>query len=189
MVKALDKTLENWPEQKSVKILTIIAAIFFLIFFVIMRVIGSSVEESSYNVFDLELAWTPERMDTILSTWGDDLIEKELLVTYVDFGFLVAYGTLLAGLSLLFARFFKGEILGKFGFKAVYVSYVASAFDFLENLVIIVILNNPETYPTHTPFLVSMCATIKFLLIFIVIAYLIVAFFIFIHRFFPSKER
>ncbi|MHA2270379.1 MAG: hypothetical protein ACXACI_00860 [Candidatus Hodarchaeales archaeon] len=171
----LDK-LEAWPSQKNLIIAIVAAACSFLIFFLLMRIASEPIQaDSSYDVYDLEFAWTSDKMETILDDWGDDLIEREIWATYLDFGFLVAYGTLLAGLSLLFGRAFQEEMLGSLGVRFVLVSYLASLFDALENINLLLVLHFPDSFPAFAPFLASICATIKFALVACAIVYILIA--------------
>ncbi|MFW9915932.1 MAG: hypothetical protein ACFFGZ_10020 [Candidatus Thorarchaeota archaeon] len=168
--------LEVWPSQRNLIIAIVAAACSFLIFFLLMRAVSEPIQaDSSYDVYDLEFAWTSDRMETILDDWGDDLIEREIWATYLDFGFLVAYGTLLAGLCLLLGRAFQDEMLGSLGFRFVLVSYVASLFDALENINLLLVLHFPDSFPAFAPLLASTCATIKFSLVACVIAYILIA--------------
>ena len=139
-----------------------------------MRILGSDVEESEYDVIDLEFAFNSERMDKILDTWGNELIEKELFVTYIDFLFLIAYGTLLASICLILSRSTNNVNAKNIGMWFVFISYSASIFDLMENVFLIIILSNPSNYPRFAPFIASVFASIKFFLIFIVLLYIIV---------------
>ncbi|MFQ5976595.1 MAG: hypothetical protein ACE5OZ_00520 [Candidatus Heimdallarchaeota archaeon] len=170
------RKLESWPSRKQIDAAIVVAIVSLLIIFILMQVVSEPIQtESSYNVLDLEFAWTSEKMNTILDDWGNDLIEREIWATYFDFGFLVAYGTLLAGLSLRFGRLFKEEKLGYLGYRFTIISYIASGFDAIENFSLLWVLHFPKSYPNFTPLLASICATIKFTLIICTVAYILIA--------------
>jgi hypothetical protein len=166
--------LETWPSKKHVVRITVTALCAFLVFYILMQMASQPLrDDSPYDTIDLEFAWDSDRMDTILEDWGDELIDHEIQVTYLDFGFLAAYGTLLAGLSLLVARSVKRERLGGIGLWAVIVSYASAVFDTMENILILMVLYSPDSYPTWIPFLISICASVKFTFVICAIAYIV----------------
>ncbi|MFX0113314.1 MAG: hypothetical protein ACFFB3_02080 [Candidatus Hodarchaeota archaeon] len=168
------KALEHWPPRNQVVTGIIAATCVFLVVFVMMRVVSEPIEEeSSHDVIDLEFAWTSDKMKTILDDWGEDLIEAEIQATYLDFVFLVAYGTVLAGFSLLISRAFKEELLGYLGFRFVIISYIASLFDAIENVNLLLVLYFPDSFPAFAPLLASICATIKFAMILCTAGYIL----------------
>ncbi|MFX1513870.1 MAG: hypothetical protein ACFFCQ_14900 [Promethearchaeota archaeon] len=169
--------LHTQPSQKYVKIGTLIAIGFFMVFYILMRVVSADID-SSYDVFDLEFAWTTEKIDKILTDWGQDSVDKMILATWIDFGFLLAYGTSLAGLSLLVARRYNEEEKARnIGYTSVVGSYLASGFDALENVNLLIILYPfPNSYPDFAPLLASISAVVKFTLVILTIIYIIIGF-------------
>ncbi len=171
--------LNTKPSQKYVKYGTLIALIFFIVFFLLMRVVTAPVaEDSSYDIFDLEFAWDSETTDQILADWGQDNVDKMILGTLLDFGFLLAYGALLADLSLLVARSYDIQEKGRtIGLRFVILSFAAAGFDVIENNFLLQILYSyPNSYPDFAPFLASVCAVVKFTLVILAIGYIIIGF-------------
>lgn len=99
------RKLEITPPQNIVLILTGIAAIASIIFFLLMRPVEAALKAASpYGVMELEFAWTVDQINQIFDLWITDLIFQELHVTFIDFVFLMAYSIFLAGVTLLISR-------------------------------------------------------------------------------------
>lgn len=131
---------------------------------------------SNYGVMELEFAWTVEQIEHIFSSWTSDLIAQELAVTYLDYGFLLAYSTFLAGITLLITRKILAGQIRLVGLYMTLVPFMAAVFDAIENFNLILMLSSPTNFPVFSPFLVSLFASIKFgLLILVVIFWLICA--------------
>lgn len=176
MNKSVFSLLETTPSTKKIVLLTVISGILSIILFILMRPVETELKQtSSYGVIELEFAWTIEQINTIFETWGPELINQELMVTFIDFGFLIAYSFLLAGLSLLITRRVRNQKIQLMGYYMVISSFLAAIFDVIENLNLIMMLSSPENFPSFSPFLASICATIKFGLIILVIFYWILS--------------
>jgi len=126
---------------------------------------------TSYGVMELEFAWTVTQIDEILTVWGNSMILKELGVTFLDFGFLIFYSAALAGVTIILTRRVFHEILNDWGYRIALVPFLAAGFDVIENINIIFILTSPSSYPSFTPLVVSVCATIKFGLLIVTIIF------------------
>ncbi|UCE14774.1 MAG: hypothetical protein JSV04_06230 [Candidatus Heimdallarchaeota archaeon] len=164
------RRLETTPPQNIVVILTGIAAITSIIIFLLMRPVEAALKATSpYGVMELEFAWTVDQINRIFDSWGSDLIVQELNVTLIDYGFLVAYSTFLAGVTLLISRKYLTEQKQQVGFYMTLVPFIAALFDAIENLNLVLMLTAPTSYPMFSPFLASLFATLKFSLIIIVI--------------------
>jgi hypothetical protein len=180
----LIRKLETFPSQNIVIILTGVAATFSIIIFLLMRPVEAALKAASnYGVMELEFAWTVEQIERIFASWTSDLIAQELAVTFLDYGFLLAYSTSLAGVTLLITRKILAEQIQLVGFYMTLVPFVAAIFDALENLNLILILSSPTNFPAFSPFLASLFASLKFgLLILVVIFWIISAIWSFYQR-------
>ena len=160
------RNLDDFPRDKTLYVTSLISLIFTVIIFVLMRPVEAELKSlTPYGVMELEFAWTVAQIDDIFTAWGNSLIMKELGVTLLDFGFLVFYSTLMAGITLILTRrVFKG-IMKDWGFKFALVPFLAASFDIIENINLIIMLTSPSSYPTFAPFVASVCATIKFSLL------------------------
>jgi hypothetical protein len=121
-----------------------------------------------------ELSGGQDRADEILSEWGEDGQDAAREQLWIDFGFLLAYGTFLT-LALAAIR----DLARKRGWRrlaaigAVVVSFgaLAAAFDALENVCLLLTLGGAGA---AFPLLATIFASCKFLLLTIAIVYLVV---------------
>ena len=120
-----------------------------------------------------ELTGGQDRADEILAEWGEDGQNAARESLWIDFGFLLAYGTFLT-LALAAVR----DLAGKHGWLrlaaigAVVVSFGAlgAAFDALENVCLLLTL---EGAGAAFPLLATIFAACKFALLATAIAYLL----------------
>ncbi|UCG03269.1 MAG: hypothetical protein JSW11_04610 [Candidatus Heimdallarchaeota archaeon] len=176
MNNPLIRKLETSPSQKIVIILTGLAAIASVIIFLLMRPVEAALKAASpYGVMELEFAWTMEQIEQIFGTWTEELITQELTVTYIDYGFLLAYSTFLAGITLLIVRKLLSGQIQLVGLYMTIVPFIAALFDAIENLNLILMLSSPSNFPTFSPFLASFFATLKFGLLILVLVFWIIS--------------
>ncbi len=176
MEKSVFSLLETTPSPRKLVLLSAISGIFSLVLFILMRPVETALKQaSSFGVIELEFAWTIEQINTIFDAWGPELINQELMVTFIDFGFLISYSFFLGGLSLLITRKVRNQRIHLVGYVMVIVSFLAAVFDAIENINLILMLSSPNEFPNFSPFVASLCATIKFGLIILVILYWIIS--------------
>ncbi|MHA2249677.1 MAG: hypothetical protein ACXAD7_04905 [Candidatus Kariarchaeaceae archaeon] len=124
--------------------------------------INSIMDDTGYDILDLEFAWNASTLDPILDAWApimDDV--KRFMV--IDMFFPIFYFLALNGWSLLI----KHE--GKCFRVVTTAALLASVFDYIENVFTFVVLYNPDNYVFFAPFAISLFATLKFLFIIFVI--------------------
>lgn len=120
-----------------------------------------------------ELTGGEDRADEILSEWGEDGQDAARQSLWIDFGFLLAYGTFLT-LALAAVR----DLARRRGWRrlagagGIVVSFGAlgAAFDALENVCLLLTLDGAGA---AWPLLATIFAACKFILIGIAIAYLL----------------
>ncbi|MBU7047930.1 MAG: hypothetical protein HXS54_15945 [Theionarchaea archaeon] len=127
--------------------------------------------EPHYDIIDFELAFTEEKAEVILETWGPDLEREALKSLYIDFAYLVSYALFLSSLTLLIAR--SNTYLQKTGVIIARMPWVAAALDAVENMCLIDVITSPVS--GTSVFCAGVCAVIKFGLVGIVIAFIIVS--------------
>ena len=171
----LEKLIE-FPKNKVVVLITIAAFILaLLISQVIMAPIEAELKGSTgYGVIEFEFAWTSEQINTIFKAWGSEGKKKEAFVTYIDFLFIPCYSLFMAGCILLLTRKLEGK-LQEVGIYMAILPFVAGIFDVIENINLLLMLTYDAFIWSLSPFIASLCATIKFSLIFIAIIFFIVA--------------
>jgi hypothetical protein len=120
-----------------------------------------------------ELTGGQDRADEILAEWGEDGQDAARESLWIDFGFLLAYGTFLT-LALASVRDLARERgwrrLAALGGIVVSFGALVAAFDALENICLLLTLDGAGA---ALPLLATIFAACKFLLLAIAIAYLL----------------
>lgn len=120
-----------------------------------------------------ELTGGQDRADEILDEWGEDGQDAAREQLWIDFGFLLAYGTFLT-LALAavrdLARGRGWRRLAAIGGIVVSFGALAAAFDALENICLLLTLDGAGA---AFPLLATIFATCKFVLLIAAIAYLV----------------
>jgi hypothetical protein len=120
-----------------------------------------------------ELTGGQGRADEVLSEWGDEGQDAARESLWIDFGFLLAYGTFLT-LALAAIRDLSRERdwrrLATIGGVAVSFGALGAAFDALENICLLLTLDGTGA---AFPLLATIFATCKFVLLIAAIAYLL----------------
>ncbi|MBN2151529.1 MAG: hypothetical protein JW839_08790 [Candidatus Lokiarchaeota archaeon] len=122
-----------------------------------------------YNIVDLEFAWTADRANQIMQTWGLAVVAQELLITYLDFGYLIGYGAMAFWLLVLGTRIVsKNERLVKAGTIFAWLSIVSPIMDVIENVNLVSMMASfPGFLDTASTLAASVCASIKFGVLFL----------------------
>lgn len=125
------------------------------------------------SILDLELAGSSAKVARIASEWGPDGLHYARLQLWIDFAFMLSYGTFftLAGLTTRdLARAQGRRWLARTGLVVPFFAAAAAAFDACENVIWLLVLGG------HAGSLApvgSACAALKFALIGTAIAYAI----------------
>jgi hypothetical protein len=125
------------------------------------------------GVVPFELTGGQQRADEILAEWGEDGQDAARESLWIDFGFLLAYGTFLT-LALAAVRDLAGKRawrrLAAIGGVAVSFGAIGAAFDALENICLLLTL---EGAGSAFPLLATIFAACKFVFLAAAIAYLL----------------
>lgn len=124
--------------------------------------ISAKMMELGYDILDLEFAWSSAKLDPILTAWKP-ILDSVKLFMLIDMFFPIFYFMTLNGWSVLLD--FKENCRKRIFLMAL----SASIFDYIENIFTFITLFYPSTYVNFAPFIISLCATLKFLLILVVI--------------------
>ncbi len=120
-----------------------------------------------------ELTGGQDRADEILSEWGEDGQDAARQSLWIDFGFLLAYGTFLS-LALTAVRDLARRRdwlrLARIGRVVVSFGALGAAFDALENICLLLTLDGAGA---ALPLLATIFAACKFVLLITAIAYLL----------------
>ncbi|MHA1129806.1 MAG: hypothetical protein ACTSRC_10985 [Candidatus Helarchaeota archaeon] len=161
--------------DKSLKIVTIVALIGFAILTIIFQIQDVQLTAASgYGILDLEFAFNQSTATTILAAWGPTLSPTVILGTYLDFLYIVSYSVLIMGVALLLIRKLEDR-LQTVGMIISISGFIAGVFDVVENINLINMLNNPASFSSFVPTLASICASIKFFLIFAALGFALIA--------------
>ena len=173
----IEKFLE-FPKKKMLILGTVLAFVSFLLLTIIMAPTELYLKgNTGYGVLEFEFAWTSEGINTIFSAWGNDGKQKELLVTYIDFLYIPSYAFCYSGCILLITRKFKDRHK-KIGLYIALTPFIAGIFDVIENINLILMLANDSFIRGGSPFIASLCATIKFGFLIIGWIFIVVRFFV-----------
>ena len=176
IIKLNLEKLKDFPRNKILILITIVA---FVLTVLISQFIMAPIEAelkgaTGYGVIEFEFAWTSEQINTIFKAWGSEGKKKEAFVTYIDFLFIPCYSLFMAGCILLVTRNLEGK-LQEIGLYMTIMPFIAGIFDVIENINLLLMLTNEAFIWSLSPFIASLCATIKFSLLFIAIIFFIVA--------------
>ena len=122
-----------------------------------------------------ELSGGQGRADEILAEWGEDGQDAAREQLWIDFGFMLAYGSFLTfalTTVLNIARTRGWRRLAAIGGVVVFFGALGASFDALENICLLLTLRGAGA---SFPLLATVFATCKFTLLTVAIAYLIAA--------------
>jgi hypothetical protein len=163
------------PSQRLTYFICLIGFIISIIATILMSPMETYLKSiSPYGVIELEFMWTISQAQRITTAWGSIGIQKELFVTYIDYLYIVGYVTFVSTLMILLVRtadqkgFFSAS-LRKWAMIGVLTIIFSALFDCIENINLIIVLLNPTQIQAINPAFASICASIKFLLLFITI--------------------
>ena len=130
-------------------------------------------QDNGPGMVTFELTGGQDRADEILAEWGDEGQNAAREQLWIDFGFLLAYGTFLT-LALASVRDMAGKRswhrLAAIGGVVVWFGALGAGFDALENVCLLLTLDGAGA---AFPLLATIFAVCKFTLLAIAIAYLV----------------
>jgi len=124
------------------------------------------------SILGLEFAGSQHRLDQIVEEWGTHGVHLARLSLWLDFGFMLSYGTFftLAGLATAAAARERGlRRLAACGRVAPFLAAAAALFDAAENITWLVLLDGHDS--SFLPALGTACAAVKFFLIGVAMVY------------------
>lgn len=126
------------------------------------------------GIVPFELTGGEDRAQEILAEWGEEGRSAARQSLWIDFAYLLAYGTFLT-LALAATRDLARERgwqrLAWFGQRIVLFGALSAGFDALENIFLLITLDNPDS---AFPLLATVFASCKFVLLAVAIVYLLV---------------
>jgi MFS family permease len=126
------------------------------------------------GIVGFEFAGSQERAEEILAEWGDRGTEAAKASLWIDFAYILAYGTFLV-LAALATRDLADRRgwrrMAALGVAVVPFAAAAAAFDAIEDVGLLLAVNGHGE--DLAPRLAQVCASLKFLLLAVTIAYLL----------------
>jgi hypothetical protein len=157
----------------SRKQLLIALGIATVVFDIVLVVIDKRLEATGGpSILGLEFAGSQDRAAQIMSEWGDHGGYLARLSLWIDFGFMLSYGaffTLAALATRDFGRERNLRLLARAGIATPIFATAAALFDAAENIAWLLVLGGHGG--AFLPPFATTCASIKFLLIGLAIAY------------------
>ena len=149
---------------------SIISFISIIIIQLIFTPFENRLNEKGYDIVSFELAWNKTKMDAILNAWGP-AIKDAIILTYIDFLFLIAYPAFLACFFIFVFYKIKLETqtLHKFQLTVLIMAGITSFSDFVENLFSLYVLYNTSNYSSIAVTLMSSFSVVKWALAFILV--------------------
>ena len=166
--------LDRLKEAPKTLFLLIMFIAGFLLFLIINFTVFQplSIAVTGYSILDYEFAWTPEQVILIFATWGSNGMMLQAAGVYWDFLYIIGYGSFAFSGVLLVAR----ELSGKWHIIGLYVSFIAilaGLFDVIENILLLVMLYEPDSILFAVPTIAGIMATMKFSALLIALLYFI----------------
>lgn len=143
-------------------------------FYVALSVIERDLPANTPGIISFEFVRTARRAAQFLSEWGPNGHKTVRLSLWVDYGFMLSYGTFftLTGLATRdYARRTGARAPASAGSVIPYFAAAAALFDAGENAFLLLILGGHGG--NAAPVLATVCASLKFALIATAIAYVL----------------
>jgi hypothetical protein len=157
--------------RKGALIASAIAAV--VIGSVLIALDARMMDEGGPGIVGFELAGTEDRAGEILVDWGEDGVEAAKASLWLDYAYIVAYGTFLVLATAAtrdLARRRGWDRMTSFGLVVMPFAAAAAAFDAIEDVGLLLVVN--EHGGELAPRLAQVCAILKFALLAVTIAYL-----------------
>ena len=97
-----------------------------------------------FTIIDFEFSWTGSRAEEILTAWElNDGTQSSIIFNYLDFAFMLTYGSFGFSLVLLITQSFKDEGKSrKLGLICSVLPIIAAGFDVIENINLLIMQHN-----------------------------------------------
>lgn len=126
------------------------------------------------GIIGFELAGSEDRAAEILADWGDEGTDAARASLWIDYAYLIAYGTFLvlaAWATRDLARARGWRRMAALGTAVIPLAAAAAAFDAIEDVGLLLAVD--QHGGAFAPRLAQVCASLKFALLAVTIAYLL----------------
>ena len=164
--------LTRWLQAGGQKyFLALVGLSIFMI--LLMNWIGTPLNTAAapYGIVSFEIASTPQQAQAMLASWDADAKLRAAFIQGLDFLFPLVYSTSVALGCLLTAGVLavRRWPLTGLGVPLAWGLWAAAAFDYVENISLVVLLFSPPASPW--PQIAALCAVLKFGLLFLGLVY------------------
>ena len=167
---------KEFPKERTILLIIIITFIPFIVITVLFSLNEIElVSTTGFGLLDLELAWTPARVNGIFAAWGPIQMPKQIMMMHLDFFYPLFYGLFGWGCLVFISRKLEGKLL-KFGLNFCFATIIAGIFDELENFCLLLLLQRGVATEPFLPFFAMIFAALKIGLILLGLSLLYVLF-------------
>jgi len=180
--------IDSFPNNK----LGALVLFFFILFIIMNLVVNYAFEISGYPVSfqESQLSFSGEHIKSHFSQMNDNQITLYLYAQLVDYAYIIVYSCLIFLLALYLGRRFPEKSLWrKSGFTIAFAGIFAGLFDGIENGFILLMINNPSSFPNVYAIIHSWFALMKFILLGFSIIWIVLLILIIIIRKFVSIKK
>jgi hypothetical protein len=164
--------VERAPGRKKQLVLLGIAT---AVFYIPLVIIDQRLKDTGGpSIVEFEFVGSLERAEEMLAEWGAEGRDDARWSLWIDFGFMAAYGALLAVAALAIRDFARERGLRRLaaaGVAAPFVAVAAALFDAAENTALLLILGGHGG--SVAPPLATAFASVKFVLLIVAIGYVV----------------
>jgi hypothetical protein len=161
----------NILSKKSVIVISTLVTL--IMFTVVMFIVNPSIDgKNGMGVLELQLAFDKEAGIEIINSWTQSGIDNFNQLIFTDYIYALAYSIFFASiLSVLILKKSKQNI---FKYKSiVYLPFIAGLFDWIENTLELLFINNPIEFSNILFFIHSIIASLKWIALPIIVVYII----------------
>lgn len=145
----------------------VVAALLTILCIILLAPVNNQLAQAgSGGIFSLQFSFTHERFMKVITGWGNDGIATFLKTMWIDYLFPIFYATLLGSIQ---ARVLLRKVhpVTLTQHILIAIPYAAALFDYMENTLHVILLSQPAPYSSTLILAASMCASIKWALIFV----------------------
>jgi len=161
----------NILSKKSIIIISMVITL--IMFTVVMFIVNPSIDgKNGMGVIVLQLSFNKEVGIEIINSWTQSGIENFNKFIFTDYIYALGYSIFFASiLSVLILKKSKQNILK---YKLiVYLPFIAGLFDWIENTIELLFINNPIEFSNILFFIHSIIASLKWIALPIIVTFII----------------
>jgi hypothetical protein len=161
----------NILSKKSIIVISTIMTL--VMFTVVMFIINPSIDgKNGIDVLSLQLAFNKEVAIEIINSWSKSGIENFNKFIFTDYIYALSYSIFFS--SILSVLILKKSIQNILKYKLIiYLPFIAGLFDWIENTLELLFINNPIEFSNTLFFIHSIIASLKWISLPIIVTFII----------------